>query len=94
MASLSKEELLNIAHLSSLKLDDAEVDTLIDQVSTILSYVEQIQSADILREAAQSRPVNIMREDVAIKKDSSALLDLAPARDGNYFVVPSILEEK
>ena len=94
MALLSKEELLNIAHLSSLKLDEAEVDTLINEISTILSYVEQIQSADILREAAQSRPVNVMREDVAVKKDSSVLLDLAPVRDGNYFVVPSILEEK
>jgi aspartyl-tRNA(Asn)/glutamyl-tRNA(Gln) amidotransferase subunit C len=94
MALLSKEELLNIAHLSSLKLDEAEVDTLINEISTILSYVEQIQSADILRELAQSRPVNVMREDVAVKKESSVLLDLAPVRDGNYFVVPSILDEK
>ncbi len=94
MALLSKEELLNIAHLSSLKLDEAEVDTLINEISTILSYVEQIQSADILRESAQSRPVNVMREDVAVKKESSVLLDLAPVRDGNYFVVPSILDEK
>lgn len=94
MASLSKEELLSVAHLSSLKLDDSEVDTLVDQISTILNYVEQIQSAEILYEAAQSRPINVMREDVAIKKDSSPLLDLAPTRDGHYFVVPSILEEK
>jgi Asp-tRNA(Asn)/Glu-tRNA(Gln) amidotransferase C subunit len=35
-----------------------------------------------------------MREDVAVKKESSVLLDLAPVRDGNYFVVPSILDEK
>jgi Asp-tRNA(Asn)/Glu-tRNA(Gln) amidotransferase C subunit len=36
--------------------------------------------------------VNVFREDVIVQTDPEPILAQAPEREGNYFVVPRILE--
>lgn len=94
MTTFNKEELHKIAQLSALKIDDSEVDAFVAQMGTILEFVDQLKQVTITAQAQPVRNVNVMRDDVAVQRPSEDLLSLAPERDGQYFVVPNILEEK
>lgn len=94
MATFTKEELLKIAHLSSLKLDEQEIPVFVDQITAILQYVDQLATAQVCTQAEPIRNVNVLRDDIAHSTDPEALLALAPERIENYFGVPQILEEK
>lgn len=95
MATFNKQDLAKIAQLSALKLEDREVDLFTQQISAILSYVDDLKQLQIPTQTGlQIGNINIFRQDVAEKKDPSALLDLAPVADEHYFAVPKILDEK
>ena len=94
MASFSKQELLHIANLSALKLEESEVAVFTEQINTILTYVDQLAPVVIKTVDTNIRNVNIFREDIAVKKDRETVQAVAPEVDEGYFVVPTILEEK
>jgi len=94
MAAFNKEELYKIAQLSAVTIDAQECDLFVDQIKTILSYVDQLQSVPLSHEAARVCNINVMREDIALPFDSEAILDQAPQRNDRFFVVPTILEDK
>lgn len=94
MTTFNKEELYKIAQLSALKIDESEVDAFVGQMRTILAYVDQLKEVAITTQVEQVRNVNVLRDDKAIQRPSGDLLALAPERDGQFFVVPNILEEK
>ena len=94
MTTFTKEELLKIAHLSSLKLDEQEVPVFIDQINAILEYVNQLGNAQISIQAEPVKNVNVLRDDIAHATNPANILAQAPQIDDNYFVVPKILEEK
>lgn len=91
MIQFTKEELLKIAELSLLKLDDHELDTFVGQLQQILNYTRELANVDTSREQEPIRTVNVFREDKAIKKDPDALLANAPQSEEQYFVLPQIL---
>lgn len=47
MAKLSREDVLKLAQLSRLELTDDEVAEFQEEISQILSYVEQLQQVDV-----------------------------------------------
>ena len=93
---ISKEEVLNLAQLSRLKLGDAEAASLQKDISNILDYVEQIKSVEVSggQEAAPAHR-NVMRDDVPVpvlgKRED--LLAAFPKRQGDYNVVRKILQK-
>lgn len=94
MINFDKQELLNIAHLSALKLEEHEIEAFTEQITAILAYVEQLNKVAIVTQPQRAGNVNIFRQDLAIPTDYSAILAQAPETDENYFVVPKILDEK
>jgi aspartyl-tRNA(Asn)/glutamyl-tRNA(Gln) amidotransferase subunit C len=94
MIHFDKKELMDIAHLSALKLEDSQIEAFTQQISAILSYVQQLDHVNIIGQQTQGGNVNIFRQDVVIRTDSSTILAQAPEIDESYFVVPTILEEK
>jgi len=94
MQKISKEELLTLAHLSRLELDESEITSLMQQIEAVLSYAQRVQEiaqTGILPDES-TKNVNVMREDVVIPTDSALILDQAPESEQQYFVVPVILE--
>lgn len=94
---ITESEVRHIAHLSRLNPTDAEVKLFTDQLSAILEYVEQLNEVDTadVPPTAHALPVhNVFRADVpaACLTPDEALAN-APARDGNYFAVPKVLEQ-
>lgn len=66
MAKISKEEVLNLAKLAKLQLTEDEVLKFTDEISSILTYIEQLNSVDVsdLKPTNQVTGLtNVMRED-------------------------------
>ena len=93
MINFDKEELFKLAELSALKLNDKEADVLVEQIKILLDYTQELDKVKLSEETAPTKNVNVFREDIAVKKDSSAILSQAPQVKDNYFVVPRILKQ-
>ena len=93
MVQFTREELLHIAELSFLHIDDSELSQLGDQLRQTLEYIEQLDEVVIEVEQEALRSINVFRDDKVIKSDSIKLLEQSPQSDDNYFVVPTILDK-
>jgi len=98
MANLSRPEVEHVAYLARLGLTDAELTRLEAELNHILdqyAILAELPTDDILPTAQTIELLNILREDVV--KPSlpvEAVLRNAPARDGDFIVVPAILDER
>ena len=92
MVNITKEEVLKIAQLSKIEIQEKDVEKIVRQFQDILNYAERVQ--DIAKEVdiPRSKNINIDREDVIVSSDSAKILAQAPQAEDNYFVVPKILD--
>ncbi|HRN77741.1 MAG TPA: Asp-tRNA(Asn)/Glu-tRNA(Gln) amidotransferase subunit GatC [Candidatus Dependentiae bacterium] len=92
MTKVTREEIIYIANISKITIHEDEIGALVEQVDQVLSYAERVQdiAADIQEPPVKN--VNVFREDVVVSTDPEPILAQAPEREGNYFVVPRILE--
>ncbi len=92
MTKITREEILKIARISHLDLHDDEVQPLILQIEQVLSYAERVKEVAVDSQEPSTKNVNMFREDVVVSTDNEPILVQAPEREGDYFVVPMILE--
>jgi len=94
---LSREEVLRIARLARLGVDDADVAKFQEQLSNILDNFEALKQVDTtdVPPTAQSIPLeNVMREDNIVQSfQPEEILANAPQREGDQFRVRAVLEE-
>lgn len=93
MVTFDKKRLLEIAKLSALKLYDNEIDGLVSQIKKLLDFTQELEKVKLSTESSPIKNINIFREDVAKKFDSSRILGQAPKVKENFFVVPKILKK-
>jgi len=96
MTQITREDVLHLAQLSSLKLDEAEIDNLQTDIGNILGYVEKLNNLDTegVEPTYQVTGLsNVWRDDSVIDYGISReeLLDLAPASLENCVKVPKVL---
>ncbi len=96
MAELTREDILKLARLSRLKLNDAEVEEFTKEISAILGYVQMLDKVDTtgLKPTYQVTGLsNVSRVDELIDYGVSQedLLKNLPARDGKYIKVKRML---
>ncbi len=96
-ARLSPEEVDHVAHLARLDLDPEERQRLCQDLGAVLDYVGRLAEVDTSDQppacAVQAR-LNVFREDLVTEPlGPGAALANAPARQGDYFRIPRILEE-
>ncbi|MEW6246183.1 MAG: Asp-tRNA(Asn)/Glu-tRNA(Gln) amidotransferase subunit GatC [Nitrospirota bacterium] len=95
---ISKAEVEKVAKLARLELTEAEKDAFGRQLSTILTYMEKLNTYDtegVEPTATVLGEVNVFREDVvrpSLPVDRA--LANAPDREEGYFRVPKILEDR
>lgn len=92
MTKVTREEILKIARISKLDIHKDEIESLILQIEQVLSYAERVKEVAADVQEPSTKNVNIFREDVIVRTDNEPILAQAPEREGNYFVVPMILE--
>ncbi|MCP4363445.1 MAG: Asp-tRNA(Asn)/Glu-tRNA(Gln) amidotransferase subunit GatC [Chloroflexi bacterium] len=95
--SLTRTDVVKIAHLARLELTEAELLLYQDQLSAILDYAERLNEldlADVLPTAHAISQQNVLREDKA--EPSLPLADVlynAPKQAANQFVVQAVLDD-
>ena len=98
MAALSRSEVEHVAHLARLGLSEAELGVLEGQLNHILdqyAILAELATDHIAPTAQTIELENILREDaVRPSLPTAAVLANAPARDGDFIVVPAILDER
>ena len=98
MATLSRSEVEHVAYLARLGLTDEELDRLEGELNHILdqyAILTELPTDNIPPTAQTIELENILRDDVA--RPSLPVEDVlanAPARQGDFIVVPAILDER
>jgi aspartyl-tRNA(Asn)/glutamyl-tRNA(Gln) amidotransferase subunit C len=65
MAKLKRDDLLKLAQLARLDLDEKEIEEFTSELSAILGYVEQLQNVDV----AGLKPTNQVTGLVSVTRD-------------------------
>ena len=85
-----------IAHLSRIALADGEVEHLRGELNAILAFVEQLSEVDVdgVEPMTSVTPMAMKKRQDVVTDGGIAedVLRNAPAREGNYFVVPKVVE--
>ncbi|MBX4187172.1 MAG: Asp-tRNA(Asn)/Glu-tRNA(Gln) amidotransferase subunit GatC [Candidatus Doudnabacteria bacterium] len=93
--SISPEEVSRIAKLARLSFTDDQKQKLEQELSLILDYVDQLKQVEskVTEENHDPDELNLMRDDVVEESlPAEEFLKQAPAREGNFWKVKSILE--
>ena len=96
MTQISRDDVQHLAQLSSLQLDDGEVDGLQQDIQNILGYVEQLADLDT-RDVEPTYQVtglsNVWRDDTVADSPVTreALLALAVEQADHQIKVPKVL---
>jgi aspartyl-tRNA(Asn)/glutamyl-tRNA(Gln) amidotransferase subunit C len=92
---LTKAEIMHVANLARLELDNAAVEKFADQIGTILEYVDTLRRVDTNGVQPTSHAIfltNAFREDeVKTHLDTDSALANAPEKDDGTFIVPKIV---
>ena len=85
-----------IAHLARIKVADEEIEHLRGELNAILAFVEQLAQVNVdgVEPMTSVTPMQMKkRPDVVTDGgDVEAVLANAPAREGDFFLVPKVVE--
>ncbi len=93
---ISRDEIFHIAELAYLYVNDKQAEKLAEDLSEIIGYVEKLNElpTDNVEPMMHAVPLeNVLRDDTvgeSISREDA--LRCAPLHDGEYFLVPKILE--
>jgi len=92
---ITKEEIVHIANLARLDLDEESISMFAMQIDNILQYVDMLNRVDTEGVAPTSHAIfltNAFREDkVKEHLDRSKALANAPEKEDGNFVVPKVI---
>lgn len=92
---VSKEEILHIAELANLKLEDEEIPEYLKNLQDILNFANIVNKAPVegLNTSVGSLDsFNVFRKDeIKVFEDNKALLENAPEEEENMFRIPKVI---
>ena len=94
--SLTQDDVLRIAHLARIEIEDKEVAPMLSQLSNIFGLVEQMQAVNTegIAPMAHAQDVSLrMREDIVTEIDQhEAFQAVAPQVEAGLYLVPKVME--
>jgi aspartyl-tRNA(Asn)/glutamyl-tRNA(Gln) amidotransferase subunit C len=85
-----------VAHLARIAVADDEIEHLKGELNAILAFVEQLSEVDVAGVEPMTSVIPMAmkkREDVATDGGNpESILKNAPAREGDFFMVPKVVE--
>jgi aspartyl-tRNA(Asn)/glutamyl-tRNA(Gln) amidotransferase subunit C len=94
--ALDKKTVARVAHLARIRVPDAELDALTDELAHILTWVEQLDEVDTADVAPMtsvtSRKLPWRDDAVTDGGYPEKVLANAPAAEGRFFTVPKVVE--
>jgi aspartyl-tRNA(Asn)/glutamyl-tRNA(Gln) amidotransferase subunit C len=96
LSNITEKDVEYVANLAQLTLDDETKSRLVGELSNILDYIDKLNTlnTDGVEPMMHVQPMtNVFRDDeIAPSLDRDAFLERAPKHDGEYILVPQILE--
>jgi len=93
---ISKEEVLHVAHLARLDIDEDHIDAMAGQIGKILEYVDMLNHVDPDGVKPTSHAIfltNAFREDSeTVHMEREKVLANAPDKQDGNFVVPKVID--
>ena len=92
---VSREEILHIANLANLNLEENEIEKYLSNLQEILNFADIVNNApveglDITIGANEAK--NVFRKDeVEIFEDNETLIMNAPSKEKNMFRIPKVI---
>jgi len=94
--AIDKKTVEYVARLARIELQPAELDKLSGQLRDILDFIDKLNKVDItdIQPTSHILPINNVLRDDAPRQSLpiDKTLANAPARDGNFFSVPKVIE--
>lgn len=94
--SLEKQDVLKIAHLARLSLNESDAEQYQRSLTSVLDLVEQMQSVDTNGVEPLSHPLEAkqrLRDDVVTEENRrEAFLANAPQTEAGLFLVPKVID--
>lgn len=92
---VSKEEILHIAKLANLKLEESEISDYIKNLEEILDFANVVNKAPtegLDTSVGTIENFNVFRKDeIKVFEDNEALLQNAPEEEDNMFKIPKVI---
>ena len=94
--SLTKEQVQHIATLARLRMEERELDDVVEKLSRIVDFVDQLQAAPTDDVLPMAHPLNMtqrLRVDEVSESDQRDFYqENAPLTEGGYYLVPKVIE--
>jgi aspartyl-tRNA(Asn)/glutamyl-tRNA(Gln) amidotransferase subunit C len=94
--SLTKDQVRHIAMLARLELEEGEADDVVDKLSRIVDFVDQLQAASTDDVLPMAHPLDMsqrLRADDVTEPDARDFYqENAPSTEGGYYLVPKVIE--
>jgi aspartyl-tRNA(Asn)/glutamyl-tRNA(Gln) amidotransferase subunit C len=95
MMKITKQEVLHVAHLARLEIDESAVERFAGQIGDILAYVDQLRQVDTAGVRPTSHALaltNAFRDDVEARHlPREKSLANAPRQEDGNFLVPKVV---
>jgi len=92
---ISREEILHIANLANLNLEESEIDTYILNLQDILNFANVINSANVedlqITIGANEAKNRFRKDEIKIFEDNESLLQNAIEKEQNMFKLPKVI---
>lgn len=89
---ITKEEVEKIARLSNIELSESEITQAQKHLGAVLSYAARVQDIAKDVDITLLKNENVERPDIIQQYNSQTILEQAPEREGDFFVVPVIID--
>lgn len=89
---ITREEVLKMAKISRIEIQPDEIETVLKHLQSVLEYAASVAEVAEGVYEPSNKNLNVVREDVISKTDVEPLLEQAPEREENFFVVPAIIK--
>ncbi len=95
MVNITREEVLKLAKTADLTFTEEELTDLVKRLESVIDYASYLREIAEQAEGSATLPKlsNVTREDVVKPVPVEPLLELAPEREEDYYVVPVILKQ-
>lgn len=92
---VSKEELLHIANLASLEIEENELENYLKNLEEILNFANIVNQAPVngldITIGANEAKNRFRKDEIEIFKDTQSLLQNAEEKEQNMFKIPKVL---
>lgn len=92
---VSKEELLHIANLANIEINEEEIEEYLNNLQDILNFANIVNNADVenlnITVGTNEIKNRFRKDEVKAFEDIESLLNNAPSKDMNMFKIPKVI---